>query len=104
MYVLPILQMSNYSGNTHTHKSAVIDYDRQFQEDLERAQALSLESLALEKFRLQKEQLDYTGRVRRNYTSQHSKHNTSNNDESNTVEVDGATIGDRYAEILNFAL
>jgi hypothetical protein len=28
--------------------------DRQFEEDLERARALSLESLALEKFRLQK--------------------------------------------------
>jgi len=32
----------------------VIDHEKQFQEDLERAQALSLESLALEKFRLQK--------------------------------------------------
>jgi hypothetical protein len=32
------------------------DYERQYQEDLERAQALSLESLALEKFRLQKQQ------------------------------------------------
>lgn len=32
----------------------MIDHERQFQEDLERAQALSLESLALEKFRLQK--------------------------------------------------
>lgn len=31
------------------------DYERQYQEDLERAQALSLESLALEKFRLQKQ-------------------------------------------------
>jgi hypothetical protein len=32
------------------------DYERQYQEDLERARALSLESLALEKFRLQKQQ------------------------------------------------
>ena len=32
----------------------VIDYDKQYQEDLERAQALSLESLALEKFRNEK--------------------------------------------------
>ena len=32
------------------------DYERQYQEDLERAQALSLESLALEKFLLQKRQ------------------------------------------------
>ncbi|XP_054261584.1 phosphatidylinositol 4-phosphate 3-kinase C2 domain-containing subunit beta-like [Macrosteles quadrilineatus] len=30
------------------------DYDRQFQEDLEKAQALSLETLALEKFRMEK--------------------------------------------------
>lgn len=30
------------------------DFDKKFKEDLERAQALSLESLALEKFRLQK--------------------------------------------------
>lgn len=32
------------------------DYERQYQEDLERARALSLESLALERFRLQKQQ------------------------------------------------
>lgn len=30
------------------------DYEKQFQEDLERAQALSLESLALEQFKNQK--------------------------------------------------
>ncbi|KAG8333715.1 Phosphatidylinositol 4-phosphate 3-kinase C2 domain-containing subunit alpha, partial [Homalodisca vitripennis] len=30
------------------------DYDRQFEEDLEKAQALSLETLALEKFRMEK--------------------------------------------------
>jgi len=34
------------------------DYERQFQEDLERARALSMESLALEKFWLQKRQLE----------------------------------------------
>ena len=34
------------------------DYERQFQEDLERARALSMESLALEKFWLQKQQLE----------------------------------------------
>ena len=34
------------------------DYERQFEEDLERARELSLESLALEKFRLQKQQLE----------------------------------------------
>jgi hypothetical protein len=32
------------------------DYERQYEEDLERARALSLESLALEKFWLQKQQ------------------------------------------------
>lgn len=32
-----------------------MDYDKQFQADLERAQALSLETLALEKFRMQKQ-------------------------------------------------
>lgn len=31
-----------------------IDYEKQFQADLERAQALSLETLALEKFRMKK--------------------------------------------------
>lgn len=31
-----------------------IDYDKQYQEDLERAQALSLESLALEQFNRKK--------------------------------------------------
>lgn len=46
--------MSHCSKNTCDQKTAVIDHERQFQEDLERAQALSLESLALEKFRLQK--------------------------------------------------
>lgn len=30
------------------------EFDRQFREDIEKAQALSLETLALEKFRLQK--------------------------------------------------
>ncbi|XP_043267002.1 phosphatidylinositol 4-phosphate 3-kinase C2 domain-containing subunit beta isoform X2 [Venturia canescens] len=56
--------MSNYSRNVHTQRQAVIDYDRQFQEDLERAQALSLESLALEKFKLQKQQMEYSNHVR----------------------------------------
>lgn len=31
-----------------------IDYEKKFQEDLEKAQALSLETLALEKYRMQK--------------------------------------------------
>jgi len=46
--------MSHYSKNSCNQRNAVIDHEKQFQEDLERAQALSLESLALEKFRLQK--------------------------------------------------
>lgn len=51
--------MSHYDRNAGTHRSAVIDYERQFQEDLERAQALSLESLALEKFKLQKQRSEF---------------------------------------------
>jgi hypothetical protein len=46
--------MSHYTKNSCNQRTAVIDHEKQFQEDLERAQALSLESLALEKFRLQK--------------------------------------------------
>lgn len=34
--------------------ATMADYDKQFQEDLERAQALSLESLALEQFKTKK--------------------------------------------------
>lgn len=42
------------------------DYDRTFQEDLEKAQALSMESLALEEFRnkkLQSESSSYSERI-----------------------------------------
>ncbi|PSN54649.1 hypothetical protein C0J52_01070 [Blattella germanica] len=50
------------AGVSKSGATASSDYDRQFQEDLERARALSLESLALEKFKLQKqlEQLKHT--------------------------------------------
>ncbi|KAK4883151.1 hypothetical protein RN001_006470 [Aquatica leii] len=43
-------------GGEYCRKMATenVDYEKQFQEDLERAQALSLESLALEQFRNQK--------------------------------------------------
>lgn len=52
--------MSDYSKNaTSGIPGQVIDYERQYQEDLERAQALSLESLALEKFKLRKQQNQY---------------------------------------------
>ncbi|XP_049937857.1 phosphatidylinositol 4-phosphate 3-kinase C2 domain-containing subunit alpha isoform X1 [Schistocerca serialis cubense] len=46
-------EMTELGGRFSSAKAA--DYDRQFEEDLERARALSLESLALEKFRQQKE-------------------------------------------------
>ncbi|XP_015599951.1 phosphatidylinositol 4-phosphate 3-kinase C2 domain-containing subunit beta isoform X3 [Cephus cinctus] len=84
--------MSNYGGNTHTQRPAVIDYDRQFQEDLERAQALSLESLALEKFKLQKQQLEHTNHVQRPYSPQ----NTTQASNSGTLETDGAATGDKF--------
>lgn len=85
-------QMSSFNRNasargTAAATAAVIDYERQFQEDLERAQALSLESLALEKFRLQKQQTQYTS------TASSSVPNSSS---SNSVvsENDGCS-GDR---------
>ncbi|XP_054004897.1 phosphatidylinositol 4-phosphate 3-kinase C2 domain-containing subunit beta isoform X1 [Hylaeus anthracinus] len=52
--------MSHSNRNTGAQRSAVIDYERQFQEDLEHAQALSLESLALEKFKLQKQRSEFS--------------------------------------------
>ncbi|XP_015112954.1 phosphatidylinositol 4-phosphate 3-kinase C2 domain-containing subunit beta [Diachasma alloeum] len=60
--------MSNYDRKEGNQTA--IDYDRQFQEDLERAQALSLESLALEKFKMQKQQLECSNFVRRAFGSQ----------------------------------
>ncbi|XP_076289347.1 phosphatidylinositol-4-phosphate 3-kinase catalytic subunit Pi3K68D isoform X2 [Lasioglossum baleicum] len=57
--------MSHYDRNPGSQRSAVIDYERQFQEDLERAQALSLESLALEKFKLQKQRSEFSN-IRQN--------------------------------------
>jgi hypothetical protein len=47
-----VLRTMAGAGDSADRTSA--DYERQYQEDLERARALSLESLALEKFRLQK--------------------------------------------------
>lgn len=40
--------------------TAKTDYDRRFQEDLEKAQALSMETLALEEFRNRKLQSEAT--------------------------------------------
>ncbi|XP_051160561.1 phosphatidylinositol 4-phosphate 3-kinase C2 domain-containing subunit beta isoform X2 [Leptopilina boulardi] len=73
--------MSSY-GRNHTQKSAMIDYERQFQEDLERAQALSLESLALEKFRLQKQQNQCGNNI-------HQQSCASRSDSNSISEADG---------------
>lgn len=48
-----------------------MDYDKKFQEDLERAQALSLESLALEQFR-NKKRLEQRGVSDKSGSSIHS--------------------------------
>lgn len=53
--------MAEYSDRIKTERQSsnvLSDYDKQFQQDLERAAALSLESLALEKFRQQKQKDD----------------------------------------------
>lgn len=52
------------------------DYDKQFQEDLERAQALSLESLALEQFKNKKLQ-ELNDRSSTTVTAQMKPKNTS---------------------------
>ncbi|XP_043472101.1 phosphatidylinositol 4-phosphate 3-kinase C2 domain-containing subunit beta [Leptopilina heterotoma] len=75
--------MSSY-GRNHTQKSAMIDYERQFQEDLERAQALSLESLALEKFRLQKQQNQCDNNIQQSCASRSDTNSISEAD--GTVE------------------
>lgn len=84
----PYVQMSSYNNrNPHAQRTAVVDYDRQFQEDLERAQALSLESLALEKFRLQMQQTQHGNRTPQSVLLQ-----SSTSCGSNAVsETDGST-------------
>ncbi|XP_012279784.1 phosphatidylinositol 4-phosphate 3-kinase C2 domain-containing subunit beta isoform X2 [Orussus abietinus] len=84
-----VFAMSNYGREPHSQRRAVIDYERQFQEDLERAQALSLESLALEKFKLQKQQLEYSGHVQKAYTPQNSTQGCN----SSVSEADGISSG-----------
>lgn len=79
--------MSHYNRNTSTQKSTVIDYERQFQEDLERAQALSLESLALEKFKLQKQRSEYN-HVQQSCVPQSDIHSGNNVMHSNSSERD----------------
>jgi phosphatidylinositol-4-phosphate 3-kinase len=83
--------MSSYNRNTTAQRrAAVIDYERQFQEDLERAQALSLESLALEKFKLQKQQTQYGKNcTQENYNSQSTSSCVNSTTISNTAETDG---------------
>ena len=100
--VLLNLQMSNYGRDVHTQRQ-VIDYDRQFQEDLERAQALSLESLALEKFKLQKEQLEYDSNLRGAYTQQQQLVQDNSPCSSSGTEADGALqYADRCGKNLIF--
>lgn len=79
--------MSHCSRDTYNQKAAVIDHEKQFQEDLERAQALSLESLALEKFRLKKLQSN----VQQTYPA------SSNVCSANSVvsEIDGCSQGEK---------
>lgn len=78
--------MSHCDRNTFKQRTAVIDHEKQFQEDLERAQALSLESLALEKFRLQKLQSN----VQQLSSVQNNAYNTNSGS-----ETDGCSQGDR---------
>ncbi|XP_044594663.1 phosphatidylinositol 4-phosphate 3-kinase C2 domain-containing subunit beta isoform X2 [Cotesia glomerata] len=83
--------MSNHAKNESIQRGAVMDYDKQFQEDLERAQALSLESLALEKFKLQK-QLECSNNFLQNtFTPQQCSQSNS----SNVSEVDSSTSMDK---------
>ncbi|XP_072757955.1 phosphatidylinositol 4-phosphate 3-kinase C2 domain-containing subunit beta isoform X8 [Anoplolepis gracilipes] len=77
--------MSHYGRSTYNQRTAVIDHERQFQEDLERAQALSLESLALEKFRLQKLRSEFSNVDQ----SCHTQNNVCNTN-SSTSETDSS--------------
>ncbi|EZA50776.1 Phosphatidylinositol-4-phosphate 3-kinase C2 domain-containing subunit alpha [Ooceraea biroi] len=76
--------MSHHSKDTCDQRTAVIDHEKQFQEDLERAQALSLESLALEKFRLQK---------LRSETSNVQQSGFTQNNVCNTISATSETNG-----------
>lgn len=60
----------------------MIDHEKQFQEDLERAQALSLESLALEKFKLEKLRSEFSN-VEQSCITQNNVCNSA------TLETDG---------------
>lgn len=68
-----ITVLSTMAGAGSSGDSTSLDYERQYQEDLERAQALSLESLALEKFRLQKQQeLEWFQLTSSSYNGRHN--------------------------------
>ncbi|XP_076625671.1 phosphatidylinositol-4-phosphate 3-kinase catalytic subunit Pi3K68D isoform X4 [Colletes latitarsis] len=79
--------MSHYNRNTGAQRSVVIDYERQFQEDLECAQALSLETLALEKFKLQKQRSEFDN-VQQPCVSQNDVHRGNNIVDSSGSETD----------------
>jgi hypothetical protein len=70
-----ITVLSTMAGAGSNADGTPSDYERQYQEDLERAQALSLESLALEKFRLQKQQ--ELKQFQLTSSSYNGRHNTS---------------------------
>lgn len=50
-----------------------IDHEKKYKEDLEKAQALSLESLALDQFRLEKEKAAKNANCNRSCTSKPQK-------------------------------
>lgn len=81
--------MSHYNRDTGTQRSAVIDYERQFQEDLERAQALSLESLALEKFKLQKQRSEISN-IQQSCVPKNDVHRGNTIVHSGTSDTDSA--------------
>ncbi|XP_058806071.1 phosphatidylinositol 4-phosphate 3-kinase C2 domain-containing subunit beta isoform X2 [Phymastichus coffea] len=87
--------MSSFNRNATVQKTAaVIDYDRQFKEDLERAQALSLESLALEKFRQQKQQAQYGNNcTQESFNIQSSSSSISN---CKTTETNGSSTENKF--------
>ena len=69
----------------------VIYYECQYQEDLERAQALSLESLALQEFRLKKLQAQYANYKQE--SKQEPEHSSSEKQNNNT-ETDVGAVND----------
>lgn len=79
--------MSHYNRSTNNQRSAVIDYERQFQEDLERAQALSLESLALEKFKLQKQRSEFNN-IQQQHIAQSHEHGRNNSVHNSSSDRD----------------